>query len=480
MKNTIAPTQICPNLQPHWQLEHRENSDQWVLQAGDIQHPLTPETAYILQHFVGNLTIAQIQAECNAHLGSDTSPTLVIDTIQTLINQGIFSLDLPEDILAQLPLPLIPQQPHSPLLKPTVQWFYHPDSYWILRNSADVTRQLRISHRYQPVIDRLGLISSEQILEQYHLTPQDLTTIWQNLTTTGLAEGYYPQPQKFRLGFWYLAMLKIPLFNPDPWLSRTIPYLQWLWTPLFGYLLSGFLLISLLYGWQEQANFGHTWQTLWQQDQLGTFFHFGILSLLVISLHELGHAYTLKHYDRTVPHIGIMLMLFMPAAFTDTTDQYTLTRSQRALVVGAGVITQLAIAALGFWLWQFSSIGTWLHSSSFLLVLAALFTITINLNPLSRFDGYYLLVALSGVNNLKSLSRRFYQYLLQGRRPQTRQWRILATYGPLSLLYTLLVMGLLLHNFLGWTITNIPMLSLGGFLSWLGWFFLMPDKSAPI
>ena len=60
----ITPTQICPNLQPHWQLEHRENINQWVLQAGDIQHPLTPETAYILQHFVGNLTIAQIQAEC--------------------------------------------------------------------------------------------------------------------------------------------------------------------------------------------------------------------------------------------------------------------------------------------------------------------------------------------------------------------------------------------------------------------------------
>ena len=165
-------------------------------------------------------------------------------------------------------------------------------------------------------------------------------------------------------------------------------------------------------------------------------------------------------------------MLFMPAAFTDTTDQYTLTRSQRALVVGAGVITQLAIASLSFWLWRSSSPGTWLHSTSFLLILAALFTVTINLNPLSRFDGYYLLVAVSGINNLKSLSHRFYQYLLQGRLPATKQWLMLATYGPLSLLYTLLVLGLLLHNLLGWTVSNIPMLALLGVLGGLGWFFL--------
>ncbi len=480
MKSSIAPTQICPDIQPYWQLGHLKNSHQWVLKTGDRQHPLTPQAAYILQHFVGSFTVAQIQAECDRHFGNHTSPTLVIDTIQDLTDQGILSLDLLPEISPQLPLPLIPQQPHSPLLKPTVQWFYHPDDYWILRNSADVTRQLRISQRYQPAIDRLGLIPPAEILAQYQLAPQDLDLIWQNLTTTGLAEGYYPQPPKFRLGFWYLAMLKIPLFNPDRWLSRTIPYLQWLWTPLFGYLLSGFLGVSLLYGWQAQTNLHHTGQILWQQDPLGTLIQFGILSLLVISLHELGHAYTLKHFDRTVPQMGIMLMLFMPAAFTDTTDQYTLTRRQRALVVGAGVITQLAIAALSFWSWRSSSPGTWLHSTSFLLILAALFTVTINLNPLSRFDGYYLLVALSGVNNLKSLSRRFYQYLLQGRRPYTNQWRIFATYAPLSLLYTLLVLGILLHNLLGWTIVNIPMLALGGFLTWLGWFFLIPEKSTSV
>ena len=474
----IAPTQICPNLQPHWHLE--QSGDRWELVSPDRRLPLTPETAYILQYFDGSLSVAQIQAQCEEHLGTTISPTLVIDTIQDLIDRGIFSLDRPEEIPAQLPLPLIPQQPHSPLLKPTVQWFYHPDSYWILRNSADVTRQLRISHRYQPAIDRLGLLPEKQLLGQYHLTPKELTTIWQNLTTAGMVEGYDLQPQKFRLGFWQLAMGRFPLFNPDPWLSRTVPYLHWLWTAPFGYLLLIFLLISLLYGGQQQASFIYTWKILWGQHSPETLIQFGILSLLVISLHELGHAYTLKHFDRTVPHIGIMLMLFLPAAFTDTTDQYTLTRSQRALVVGAGVITQLAIAALGFWLWQFSSPGTWFHTTSFLLVLAALFTVTINLNPLSRFDGYYLLVALSGTNNLKSLSRRFYQYLLQGHRPQTDRWFILAIYAPLGLLYTFMVLGILLHNILDWTLVKIPMLTLLAFIAWLGWFFLLPEKSANI
>ncbi|NJL91744.1 MAG: hypothetical protein HC916_19680 [Coleofasciculaceae cyanobacterium SM2_1_6] len=118
------------------------------------------------------------------------------------------------------------------------------------------------------MIDRLGLLPPDQLLEQFQLTSHDLDLIWRNLTTTGMATGYDPQPSKFHFGFWQLAMLKVPLFNPDPWLDRTIPYLQWLWTAQSGYLLIGFLLISLLYGLPQQAHFLQTWQTLLNHPQL--------------------------------------------------------------------------------------------------------------------------------------------------------------------------------------------------------------------
>ena len=49
---------------------------------------------------------------------------------------------------------------------------------------------------------------------------------------------------------------------------------------------------------------------------------------------------------------------------------------------------------------------------------------------------------------------------------------MLVTYSPLSLLYTLLVLGVLFQNLFGWTLSNIPMLALLGLIAWLGWLFL--------
>ncbi|WP_445249373.1 hypothetical protein [Microcoleus sp. OTE_8_concoct_300] len=80
-----------------------------------------------------------------------------------------------------------------------------------------------------------------------------------------------------------------------------------------------------------------------------------------------------------------------------------------------------------------------------MLIVAALLTVAINLNLLNRFDGYYLLVAGTGINNLRQRSFDFYVNLLQRKEMEEAaetQW-VLAAYAPLSILYTVWVLSYL-------------------------------------
>ena len=96
--------------------------------------------------------------------------------------------------------------------------------------------------------------------------------------------------------------------------------------------------------------------------------------------------------------------------------------------------------------------------TSYLLMVATLVTVVFNLNPLNKFDGYYLLVALTGINNLRSRSFEFYANLL--RREQIWEepsdcW-ILAAYAPFSIAYTVWVLGYLFSVVVDWAVQNMP------------------------
>jgi putative peptide zinc metalloprotease protein len=75
-------------------------------------------------------------------------------------------------------------------------------------------------------------------------------------------------------------------------------------------------------------------------------------------------------------------------------------------------------------------------------MIASLLTVILNLNPMNKFDGYYLLVAGTGINNLRERSRKYYQHLFRRERsPETPANQMtLAFYTPLSIVYTFWIM----------------------------------------
>ncbi|MGI0486363.1 hypothetical protein ACN4EK_13060 [Pantanalinema rosaneae CENA516] len=457
-------TWICPDLRPDWQLIKVKNTDQYLLRARQqpIRWSFSMAEGQALRYFTGSFTIEQVQHSCQQEL-DNISPRFVLDLIEKLIERNILWLSDEEAGSAS-----------ELRLKPAVQWFRQSDSFWILRNPEDVTRQLQVSDRHKQAISLLNHLTPAQIVQQGTITPEELRFLLQQLATAGMLVGIEPpQPPKRKLTPLQFLFFSVPLGNPDRWLSRNVQYLAWIWTRAFSLCLLIFLSMTLIYGLQRQGEFSRMAMALWQQRDLAVTVAFGLLTLLVVSLHELGHAFTLKHYDRIVPQVGLMFMLLFPAAYVNTTDQYALTRLQRSLVVGAGVICQITLAAIGFWTWQITQTDTWLNTGAFLLMLASLFTVAINLNPLAKFDGYYLAVALTGINNLRSRSFSFYARLFR-LRPASEKLQhcwILATYAPFSLAYSLSVFGFLLMRLTGWTLTNIPAIALVLLGVWAIYFY---------
>ena len=182
---------------------------------------------------------------------------------------------------------------------------------------------------------------------------------------------------------------RVPLVRPDAWLKR--------WTPRLSLFYSRWFMVSTLValGWGAVEVF-RQWEafsaTLVDTISWRGLVGYGIALAAVKLLHELGHAVTAKRFGCRVPTMGVAFLVLWPVAYTDTNDVWKLTkRHQRLAVVGAGVLTELAVAAWSTLAWALLPEGT-LKSLAFLLATTTLVaTLAINASPFMRFDGYFFL-----------------------------------------------------------------------------------------
>lgn len=244
------------------------------------------------------------------------------------------------------------------------------------------------------------------------VTRQDVAALIRFLHANSLTQGsvsgtfdaYLQQYQASRPHWarWLLhhyLFVRIPLLRPHRFLRATLPLVK----PLFS---RSARLIVLLLGAVGLYMVSRQWEAF-----VGTFLHFftlegatlyGLALAATKVLHELGHAYTTTRYGCRVATMGIALLVLFPVLYTDTTDAWRLrSRRERLFIGAAGMITELAIAAIGTFLWNFLADGP-LRSAIFIVATTSwTMTLGINLNPLMRFDGYYLLSDLLGVHNLQ-------------------------------------------------------------------------------
>lgn len=187
-------------------------------------------------------------------------------------------------------------------------------------------------------------------------------------------------------------------------------------------------------------------------------------------LHESAHALAVKHYGRTVLGGGLMLYYGLPAAYIDTSDIWRSPRRARIAVSAAGPAADLLVGSLAA-LTAVALPETAIGALALKLAITSYASTLFNLNPLLELDGYFMLVDLLRMPDMRRRSFAFIGGELReragDRRPQpgglgpeeggrrrgvlgrwsfalrhlTREERILALFGVAATLYTLFAAG---------------------------------------
>jgi putative peptide zinc metalloprotease protein len=193
---------------------------------------------------------------------------------------------------------------------------------------------------------------------------------------------------------------RIPLLRPDVLLTWLQPRLAFLFSPTFRRLTIAAGLLGLLGAYREWDRFAATlMDTLsWQGAVM-----YGVAVVFAKTCHELGHALTAKRYGCRVPTMGLAFLVMWPVAYTDTNEVWKLPRrGQRLAVAGAGIVTEMGIAAWATLAWAWLPEGSVKQAAFLLSTTTWISTLAINASPFMRFDGYYILSDYLGLPNLHS------------------------------------------------------------------------------
>ena len=205
--------------------------------------------------------------------------------------------------------------------------------------------------------------------------------------------------------------LRLRLVDPDRFLTAALPLVRWIFTRpgLLGIAMLGALALFLIS--REWERYSHS---LVEQTTIEGLIQMGIAISFAKVFHELGHGFAAKLYGCRVPSMGVAFLVMWPVLWTDTTDAWRLTdRRQRLVIDSSGMAAEIIIAAVASIAWAVLPDGP-TRSAMFVLSSSTwVLTLFVNLSPLMRFDGYYILSDLLDFPNLQERGFAYARWLMR-------------------------------------------------------------------
>ncbi len=256
--------------------------------------------------------------------------------------------------------------------------------------------------------DMLSQTAIISLLQQLHRA--QLLTMDQISEAEVMMALYRREKRQQRLMQWLNPMgIKIPLVNPEKFLTRTESLSFWLFSRLTLVMMLALWAVALV---QMVAH----WEPLTAsiKDQLFSIQN-GFIMLLVYPvvklIHELSHAYAVKRWGGEVAEIGLMFLVFYPVPYVDASAASSFRHPyQRVLVALAGIMAELTMAAIAVLLWIYTESGVLRAVWFSVLVISGSSTLLFNGNPLLRFDGYFALADALRIPNMAQLAQRYLGY----------------------------------------------------------------------
>ena len=218
--------------------------------------------------------------------------------------------------------------------------------------------------------------------------------------------------QKIKQKVWSPLAVRIPVWDPDGFLTATLPYVRWMFN-IWGMLAwlalvtTGLVLLIMHFSAITENIFD---RALTVENLLVLWFVYPVVK----AVHELGHGYAVKVKGGEVHEIGIMFLVLIPVPYVDASassgfrDKY-----HRMLVGGIGIMVEMALASIALMVWLNVEPGPTHVVAYNVMLIGGISTLLFNGNPLLRFDGYYVLADWLEIPNLGTRSNRHIFYVIQ-------------------------------------------------------------------
>lgn len=226
-------------------------------------------------------------------------------------------------------------------------------------------------------------------------------------TERGLAKSFESRAAKQRTSLMQWALhryifFRVPLVRPNSFLQATWPIVRPLFSRVFVILTLLMLILGLYLASRQFSDVLAHFRAAFSFEGAVTY---AVALIFVKILHEMGHAYQAVARGLRVPVMGVAFIVLFPLLYTDTTDAWRLrTRRDRVMVDLGGIFVELSLAVYATVLWCFLPDGAARDAAFAIATISWIFSLLVNLNPLMRFDGYYLLADSLGVHNLQPRS----------------------------------------------------------------------------
>ena len=200
----------------------------------------------------------------------------------------------------------------------------------------------------------------------------------------------------------HYIFFKFPLFYPSPFLEATFPFVRPFLGRIFAAVIVVFAVLAFYLTSRQWDEFLSTFSEIFTLQYL-------IIYALVLAgvkiIHELGHAYMAVKHKCRVPSMGVAFILLFPILYTDVSDSWRLPEKKKRLQIDfAGIIAELYLAVIATLFWVILPDGLMKAIAFSVATTGWILSLAINLNPFMRFDGYYILSDLLGVDNLQQRS----------------------------------------------------------------------------
>jgi putative peptide zinc metalloprotease protein len=261
-------------------------------------------------------------------------------------------------------------------------------NFEVNRPIAELIQSLQISGSIEEATERYSILRGKKFTKDYT----------EKLIQQCIIPTFFKNNKKEKTPF---------LFNIDLISAHSISFLtnkvKILFKPI---ILLLFISIALVFDFCFLIGFDHSFNLI----DFNIYLLIGVIILFLCStlIHEIGHAAACKYFNMSHGNIGFAIYLIIPVFYTDVSNAWKLPRNNRILINFAGIYFQLILLIPFFLVYYYTNNSLVKY---FLFISNINFLIT--LNPIVKFDGYWILSDMLGIPNLREKTVEMISYMFK-------------------------------------------------------------------